>query len=232
MTYFELISSNKTEIEYLNKYFGAILENAMINLDFINVPLTTNSDSDKQVIPKIVVVVMVTLYNFRHQYKVIEESQGSKSPGKNKGLRKRFSTFKNTVVNLCAREEELSEFIKADKLSFDTIESASNIFNILHNKSLSDAEYYKGFTDALLEMLTSTAIACPQLSICLIQCWYPLLANLITVNIKKGVDTSTLIQYSVNREIMLRLSEAIMIGFKRISITKSFEITQIKVVLK
>lgn len=98
MTYFELISNNKTEIEYLNKYFGALLENSLSNLDCINVPLST--DSDKQVICKIVVLVMVTLYNFRHQYKVIEESKGSKSPSKNKGLKKRFSKFIDTIVNI------------------------------------------------------------------------------------------------------------------------------------
>ena len=44
--------------------------------------------------------------------------------------------------------------------------------------------------------------------------------------------SSILVQYNVKRDVWAKLIEALMIGFKRIAITKSFEITQIKVIIQ
>lgn len=111
--------------------------------------------------------------------------------------------------------------------------SATNIYNVLNTKRfVSNPLEFNYFTLSLLKMLRSTSIACPQLSICLIQCWFSLLSNLVTAAIKKEAMSSILVQYNVKREIWAKLIEALMIGFKRIAISKSFEITQIKVIIQ
>ena len=93
-----------------------------------------------------------------------------------------------------------------------------------------DPNSFNLFTSSLLHMLRSTSIACPQLSICLIQLWFPVASNIITTNIKNNASVPSCIQYS--RQTWLKFLEALMIAFKRISITKSFEINQVKVIIQ
>lgn len=47
-TLFEEVD-NKTEIEYLNKYYATIIENTLINLDFLNLQILGGHE-DKTVI--------------------------------------------------------------------------------------------------------------------------------------------------------------------------------------
>lgn len=97
---------------------------------------------------------------------------------------------------------------------------------------MNSQEYYAAFTASVLKMLQSTAIACPHLSICLIQYWCQMFSNIISGLIRKNDDSSYLIQFNVNRETFLKFAEALVLGFKRISVTKSFEIIQIKVIIQ
>jgi hypothetical protein len=105
-TYFESIE-NKSEIEYLNKYFSAIIENTLKNLELLNSSILTNEDRDKLIVSKIVVMAMLCLYNHRHQYKIIEEKTKGSSPRKFKPLRNRFNLCCETIQNLCQRESDL-----------------------------------------------------------------------------------------------------------------------------
>lgn len=150
-----------------------------------------------------------------------------------KSLKKRFKKLKEVIKSLCKKEIELNEFIHIEKLNFDTLDSTNNVFNILNTEKLfSDPIYFKWFTGSCLQMLRSTSIACPHLSISLIQWWFPLMSNLVSASVKKNIDCSIIIKYNINRYIMLKLAEWVMLGFKRIAITKSFEITQVRVVIQ
>lgn len=117
---------NKSEIEYLNKYFSAIIENTLKNLELLNSKILTNEDRDKLIVSKIVVMAMLCLYNHRHQYKMIDESSRSDSPGNFKTLKTRFGSCCETIQNLCQRESDLYEFLKSEKLNFDILSSATN----------------------------------------------------------------------------------------------------------
>lgn len=76
-------------------------------------------------------------------------------------------------------------------------------------------------------MLRSTTLSCPHLSICLIQCWYPLLSSLMSST--KG---QAVLLYPLTRDLMCSLTECLMCALKRIWVTKSFEITQVKVIIQ
>jgi hypothetical protein len=120
MTYFELISSNKSEIDYLNKYFAAIIEDSLKSLNSIGTSFLSHHE-DKSTVPNVVILIMLSLYNFRHQYKMIEETSKSSSPSHNKPLLARYKAFESTVKSLCDLEPQLSLFLKPSNLSFDTI---------------------------------------------------------------------------------------------------------------
>lgn len=98
-TYFEEITS-KQEIEYLNKNIAAVIEHSLFNLNMITMPILDENNEGKLKATKIVTMIMLTLYNLRHQYKVLEESEGNSSPRKSKGLRKRFDQTQEMIQNL------------------------------------------------------------------------------------------------------------------------------------
>lgn len=98
--YFESIGSNKNEVEYLNKYYAVLIENSLKNLDSVNRDFLKGEEEDKATTSNVVIMIMITLYNFRHLYKIIEETNKGASPSSNKGLTKRFEAFNQTVNRL------------------------------------------------------------------------------------------------------------------------------------
>ena len=144
-----------------------------------------------------------------------------------------FDKFIQTIKSLCSKEPELDEFIRIDKLKQDAIDSTANINSILNtNKLFSNYLNFNSFTASVFNMLPSTSVACPHLSIWLVQLWYQPLSSLVSSLIKRNSEWSIILQYNINREIFIKFIESIMLGFKRIAVTKSFEITQIKVMIK
>lgn len=99
MTYFELISSNKSEIDYLSRYFAAIIEDSLKNLSSMGISFLSHHE-DKSTVPNVVILIMLSLYNLRHQYKIIEETSKASSPSHNKPLLARYKVFETTVNSL------------------------------------------------------------------------------------------------------------------------------------
>ena len=92
------------------------------------------------------------------------------SPNRDKTLKKRFRKFNEIVENLCKKNIELKEFIHEDFSKMETLDSAHNVFNVLKMKKFfDDPIYFQCFTSSCLKILRSTCIACPQLSVSLIQ---------------------------------------------------------------
>lgn len=112
MTYFELISNNKSEIDYLNKYFSTIIEESLNNLNKLGCMfMNDNVDLDNQKIGHVVVMIMITLYNYRHHYKIIEETSKEDSKTNFSNLADRFEQFEKVIRDLCGRDKYLSNFI-------------------------------------------------------------------------------------------------------------------------
>ena len=216
----------------MNKYYYVLIQNWFYDLDSLNYSIfNSNGDNSKQVV-NVVVMIMLILYNYRHFNKIIEQNINS-NLNINKSMILAFEKFTKTVKSLCSKETELDGFIKIEKLNQETIDSTANINSILNsNKLFSNYQNFIYFTSSVFNKLTSTSVSWPHLSIWLVQLWYQPLSSLVSNLIKKNSDCSTIIQYNVNRETFIKFIESIMLGFKRIAVTKSFEITQIKVMIK
>ena len=219
-TYFELISqTQKGELDYLSKHFAVIMEKS---LDLIARSYSQQDElfiKDEETVPKLITMIMILLYNYRHENKVMEEKTYAKIDFSN------LSKLENIL--------HLQKFINFEKLDESTIESASNIFSVLNTAEfINQAQMFPVFTKTIIKMLHSTSIACPHLSVSILQCWFPLMSNLISASMKNKTDLNKVLYFNANRKNYINMMEALMLSFKRISITKSFEITQIRVYIQ
>ena len=228
-TLFELLSESKNELEYLSRHFVVIMEKSLILVERFYSEQGELLLKDEETVPKLITMIMVLLYNYRHFNKVMEEKTQTKIEISSLSRLKHIKYEVDSENSLV-----LQRFINFEKLNDSTIESASNIFSVLNTSEFISKSYmFPIFTKTIIKMLHSTSIACPHLSVSILQCWFPLMSNLISASMKNKADLTKLLCFNASREnCYINMMEALMLAFKRISITKSFEITQIRVYIQ
>lgn len=161
-TYLEMLIESKSEIEYLSKYFANIVEISLEYIEhFFNEKLEENESKDET--SKLITLIMVVLYNYRHISKIVEEKHVNDKTAIHTKKSRITSNFKQTIKTIetiVTHSPNLGSFLKLSKLSESTIESASNIFSVLNPASFLDhPEIFPSFTKQITNMLHSTSLA-------------------------------------------------------------------------